>query len=46
MPLAVIVALLAAGTARAGRWKASYRFRGRPGIFELGYSPTTTVRVR
>ena len=47
-------------TTRAGRWKASYRFRGRPGTypvrlrirrantfpFELGYSPTTTVRVR
>ncbi len=47
-------------TTRAGRWKASYRFRGRPGRypvrlrirrantfpFELGYSPTTTVRVR
>ena len=47
-------------TTRAGRWKAGYRFRGRPGTypvrlrirrantfpFELGYSPTTTVRVR
>ena len=47
-------------TTRAGRWKASYRFRGRPGTypvrlrirrantfpFELGHSPTTTVRVR
>ena len=47
-------------TTRAGRWKASYRFRGQPGTypvrlrirrantfpFELGYSPTTSVRVR